>query len=163
MRSYAHVSLAIRKEETSVLRQCFLVLQNIEGENVRLHLGCTLLHGISGVRDRGQGTLEHHQGMRFCPGLLPFHMDAGICMEHRGTRMMKSRSMDALRLFGEAGRLYTRIQLYIATVMERRVGSGYGDAGVGAGAVEGCMVTRALTSALTKELKWYHTLLADLE
>jgi len=161
VRSFAHVSLAIREEETSVLRECLRALQNVEGENVRFHTGRTLSHGVSGVRDRGDGALEHHPGMRIRPGLLPFHMDVGTCVEHRGTRMLGSGSMDALRLCGEAGWLYARIQSYIATVMERRVGGA--DGGAGAGAVEGRVVPRALASALTKELKSYHTLLADLE
>ena len=75
--------------------------------------------------------------------------------------MLESGSMDALRLCGEVGWLHTRLQSYITTVVERRVGGG--DESAGAGAMEGRVVPRALSSALTKELNSYHTLLADLE
>jgi len=122
MRSHRHVELAIREEETCILRECLRALQNIEGENIRFYHGSSGFGGNNPQRrggdDSDYSTMEHHEGIRIRPGLLPFHLDVETSVRHQATRMLSSGSMDALRYCGEAGWLYSRIQSYIGIVLD---------------------------------------------
>ena len=124
IRSHKHVELAIREEETTIIRECLRSLQNIEGENIRFHRQPSSSSSKTNHPDHhGDEFMDHHEGMRIRQGLLPFHMDVATCVRHQSTRMLNSGSMDALRLCGEAGWLYSRIQSYISSVLDHKPSS----------------------------------------
>ena len=163
MYSTQHVQLAIREEETNLLRECIHALQTIDGELIRFYQPQPLLNNDP------PNTVEHYEGIRIRPGLLPFHLPPDVKVQHKATRLLTSGSEDALRICAEAGYLYGQIQSYIQTtrtvqsqarvqVPVRGVGNSHTHDNVGGG-----IVPRALASALESELKSYRNLLCLLQ
>ena len=110
-----------------LLRECIFALQGLDGESIRF-----LWHK------------SHQEGVRIRPG---------ICAQISNNPTMV---MDAIRICGECGWLYLRIQSYIQA---QHVHTDSNNGSMTGGGV----VNRALCAALTKELGEYHRLLAIFE
>ena len=142
-----HVKLAIRTEETNILRECIHSLQTLNGELIRYY--------TPPPSSNGHYSIQDYEGIRIRPGLLPFHLSPKIQVEQKGNRLLNSGSEDALRICGEAGFLYGQIQSYIQSTRHTKTTRGK----VGCGGI----VPRALASALEKELKTYQKFISSLQ
>jgi Spc97 / Spc98 family. len=137
--SKKHVQLAIQSEEMDLLRECLHSLQYIDGQLVRFQ-------HESSCCESTVSSSSSSSGIRIRPGLLPFHLLPDQIHQHKNIRTcLSGGGEDAIRICGEAGWLYNRIEEYITHV---------GQGGV---------VPRALASALRKEMDSYRLLLVELE
>jgi len=163
-RSIKHISLAIEHEEQNILRECIHALQYINGDLIRFYEKNDNQHTdkdkdedednnetMLGTINTKEEMMNKYQGIRIRPGLLPFNIDPHTKVQTKSTRIMSSGSYDALRICGEAGWLYSRIQSYIQSIEHSNHHTGTG------------VVPRSLASSLRKELDSYHTLLSSLE
>jgi gamma-tubulin complex component 3 len=159
--SWQHVQLAIQSEEMDLLRECLHSLQYIDGQLLRFQhnsfesschdssMHRRIYNPLSSPVDVKQEndaySTQSSSGIRIRPGLLPFHLSPDQVHHHKNTRTCLSGGEDAIRICGEAGWLYNRIDRYI-----NHVG-------------QGGVVPRALASALRKEMDLYRLLLVELE
>jgi len=162
-----HVELALRNEELSLLRECIHSLQHIDGELIKFYQNDSNIDsssqrenetyvynptsevGPTSVSKSISENMNKYNGIRVRSGLLPFELDAETRFKHKSTRLLSSGARDALRVCGEAGWLYSRIQNYIGAVQAQVAQSG--------------VVPRALASALMQEMHSYHVFLNSLE
>ena len=131
----------IMNQYNLLLRDCFFALQGIDGEMVRF----LCKHHGSGpvINSQSQYPYFHEQGLHIRPGILSNISSNPNVIE------------EAIRICGECGWLYLRIQSYTknsqndssALTKLDRIG----------------IVRRAFSAALNKELGGYHHLLAMLE
>ena len=123
-------------EEALLLRECLYSLQGIDGERIRYY--------HRGSKQSSFGTNDY-EGVRVqSPALSHALLYSGHVMETR----LGSGAMDALRISGEAGWLYNRVQSYIYNV-QRDESKG--------------VVARAFAGTLAEELREYHSLLTQYE
>ncbi len=166
-----HMKLALRNEELNLLRECIHSLQYINGELIAFYQekdktdwgNETHVYNPNAEAEtspsqaanlKAAEMMKTYNGIRIRPGLLPFELDAETRMQHKSSRLLSSGARDALRVCGEAGWLYSRIQNYISVVQTQTHKATNASGGV---------VPRALASALTQEINSYHTFLNMLE
>ncbi len=157
--SFNHVKMALQNEEQTILRECIHALQYINGEVIQFHNHLSESNNswqdydnknIHTTNDKLNMVQSNLHTIQIHPGLLPFHIEPKIKVQHKGTRLVSTGSLDALHICGEGGWLYSRIMNYIEFV------EGICNDNVG-------VVPRALASALREELKSYYTLLSSFE
>jgi gamma-tubulin complex component 3 len=130
--------LELETEEALLLRECLYSLQGIDGERIRYY------HKDSNLSSNKNWD-DAYDGIRIqSPALTHSLLYTGRVLETR----LGSGAMDALRVSGEAGWLYNRIQSYIHEVQQ--------DESKG-------VVARAFAGTLAEELREYHSLLTQYE
>jgi gamma-tubulin complex component 3 len=126
----------LEREEALLLRECLYSLQGIDGERIRYYHN----QDTTSISD-----VDTYEGIRVqSPALTHSLLHAGRAFPSR----LGSGAMDALRISGEAGWLYSRIQSYIHEVQN--------DQSKG-------VVARAFAGTLAEELREYHSLLTQYE
>ena len=148
LHSIADEKRELDKEEALLLRECLYSLQGIDGERIRYY------HKENGnnnyVNDENRKDIDHENWMSYdgirvqSPALTNNLLYTGRVLESR----LGTGAMDALRICGEAGWLYQRIQSYIHEVQH--------DHSKG-------VVARAVAGILGDELREYHSLLTQYE
>jgi hypothetical protein len=137
----------LEKEEALLLRECLYSLQGIDGERIRYYHKDEK-HNRENQRDAANDdntNLTFYDGIRIqSPALSNNLLYTGRVLQTR----LGTGAMDALRISGEAGWLYHRIQNYIHEVQH--------DDSKG-------VVARAVAGTLGDELREYHSLLAQYE
>ena len=129
----------VQKEEALLLRECLYSLQGIDGERIRYYFR------PDGENNSKEASSTAYEGIRIqSPAITHTLIYSGQSIPSR----LGSGAMDALRMCGEAGWLYQRIQAYIHHVQQDQ------SRGV---------VARAFAGTLTKELREYHSLLTKFE
>lgn len=129
----------LKVEEGALLRECLYSLQGIDGERIRYY-----------HRDPGDARLpdvKNYEGVR-----IRSHALTTQSLLYNSGRILESRlgsgAMDALRICGEAGWLYSRIKSYIEDVQRDETRG---------------VVARAFAESLAEQLRDYHSLLATYE
>lgn len=127
------------EEEGALLRECLYSLQGIDGERIRYY-----------HRDPSDNSLPDvttYEGVRIRSSALSTQnilYNSGRMLESR----LGSGAMDALRICGEAGWLYSRVKSYIQDVQHDETKG---------------VVARAFAEALAEQLRDYHSLLTTYE
>lgn len=130
----------LRNEEDVLLRECLYSLQGIDGERIRYYhrdpwdTRLPDIHTYEGIRVDSSSS----------PALDQTFLYTGQILETR----LGTGAHDALRICGEAGWLYSRIQSYIQEVQHEE------SKGV---------VARAFAQTLAEQLRDYHSLLTTYE
>ena len=128
--------IELETEEALIMRECLYSLQGIDGERIRYY------HNDS---RSSSSDIDNYEGVRVqSPALSHSLLYTGHVIETR----LGSGAIDALRISGEAGWLYNRVQSYIYEVQH--------DEAKG-------VVARAFAGTLAEELREYHSLLAQYE
>jgi len=127
----------LEREEEKLLKECLYSLQGINGEQIQYY-----------HRDRRDNSLPNastYEGIRVqSPVLSQNILYTGQISETR----LGSGALDALKLCGEAGWLYSQIKSYIHHVQEDRTKG---------------VVARAFAETLAEQLRDYHSLLSTYE
>eukprot|EP00536_Pseudo-nitzschia_multiseries_P001639 jgi/Psemu1/317641/estExt_fgenesh1_pm.C_210018 len=127
----------LQREEEKLLRECLYSLQGIDGERVRYYR--------RDDRDDSLPDSNNYEGIRIqSPALSQNILYTGQVSHTR----LGSGAMDALKMCGEAGWLYTRIISYIHRVQQDRTKG---------------VVARAFAETLAEQLRDYHSLLTTYE
>lgn len=132
--------IELEKEEALLLRECLYSLQGIDGERIRY-----FRKDETPIAADKSDALLTYDGIRVrSPVLNHSLLYTGRVLETR----LGSGATDAIRMVGEVGWLYQRIQTYIHNVQH--------DESKG-------IVARAFAGHLNDVLREYHTLLTELE
>ncbi|OEU18600.1 Spc97_Spc98-domain-containing protein [Fragilariopsis cylindrus CCMP1102] len=135
--SSASASTPAETEEEILLRECLYSLQGINGDRIRYY-----------IRDQNDNNLpdaSNYEGIRInSPAITQNLLYTGQVSETR----LGSGALDALKICGEAGWLYSRIQSYIHHVQQDRTKG---------------VVARAFAETLAEQLRDYHSLLTTYE
>jgi len=127
----------LRQEEETLLRECLYSLQGINGKRIQYY-----------YRDPNDNNLpdaSNYEGIRInSPAVTQNLLYTGQISDIR----LGSGSLDALKICGEAGWLYSRIQSYIHQVQQDRTKG---------------VVARAFAESLAEQLRDYHSLLTTYE
>ena len=127
----------LQQEEEILLRECLYSLQGINGERIRYY-----------IRDQNDNNIpdaSNYEGIRInSPAITQNLLYTGQVSETR----LGSGALDALKICGEAGWLYSRIQSYIHHVQQDRTKG---------------VVARAFAEILAEQLRDYHSLLTTYE
>ena len=127
----------LQQEEEILLRECLYSLQGINGDRIRYY-----------IRDQNDNNLpdaSNYEGIRInSPAITQNLLYTGQVSETR----LGSGALDALKICGEAGWLYSRIQSYIHHVQQDRTKG---------------VVARAFAETLAEQLRDYHSLLTTYE
>ena len=127
----------LQREEEKLLRECLYSLQGIDGERVRYYR--------RDPKDDSLPNASNYEGIRIqSPALSQNILYMGQVLETR----LGSGAMDALKMCGEAGWLYTQIISYIHRVQHDRTKG---------------VVARAFAETLAEQLRDYHSLLTTYE
>jgi len=133
---------ALEQEEALLLKECLYSLQGIDGERIRYYHKENSRYG---PHQSHPNALMDYDGIRVqSPALSLNLLYTGRVLETR----LGTGAMDALRISGEAGWLYQRIQSFIQEVQH--------DDSKG-------VVARAFAGSLGQELREYHSLLTQYE
>jgi gamma-tubulin complex component 3 len=130
---------ALREEEGALLRECLYSLQGIDGERIRYY--------HRDISDNSLPDMTNYEGVRAQSTALSSQnllYNSGGMLESR----LGSGAMDALRICGEAGWLYSRVKSYIQDVQHDETKG---------------VVARAFAEALAEQLRDYHSLLTTYE
>ena len=127
----------LQQEEEKLLKECLYSLQGIDGERIRYYL--------RDPEDDSLHNVSNYEGIRIqSPVLSQNILYTGQISETR----LGSGALDALKICGEAGWLYTRIKSYIHQVQQDRTKG---------------VVARAFAETLAEQLREYHSLLTTYE
>jgi len=185
--------MSYKYEEVQLLRECILALQHIDGDNVCFYYPENNNNSTVGREESQDGdeittttTTGHtdtwttqnvmiqYAGLRIRSNIIPLHplqalssTTSNAITGGKNDWLLGSGSIDALRLCGEAGWLYHKIQVFIDSTTTNppmiqeiaattRGGSSSSSHPHGA-------VARALASALQIELETYQKFLSTLE
>jgi gamma-tubulin complex component 3 len=131
----------LEQEEQALLRECLYSLQGIDGERIQYYYR----HDEDNPHPP-LPTFATYEGIR----IKSFALDQRLLYEGRVLETkLGTGAEDALRICGEAGWFYTRIQSYIHEVQQ-------GDQAKG-------VVARAFAEGLAEQLREFHSLLTDYE
>lgn len=162
----------LEKEEALLLRECLYSLQRIDGERIRYYhkeneneqnnihhhrRGAPRKDAAATAAATADDNLMHYDGIRVqSPALTNNLLYTGRVLQTR----LGTGAMDALRISGEAGWLYHRIQSYIHEVQhddnnnDHHHHHHHRSKGI---------VARAVAGTLGEELREYHSLLTQYE
>ncbi|KAG7365069.1 Spc97 / Spc98 family protein [Nitzschia inconspicua] len=127
----------LQQEEDMLLRECLYSLQGIDGERIRYY--------YRDPRNSQLPDINTYEGIRVqSTALSQTMLYTGEVLDTR----LGTGPLDALRICGEAGWLYSRIQSYIQEVQQ--------DQSKG-------VVARAFAESLAEQLRDYHSLLTTYE
>lgn len=130
---------ALEQEESLLLRECLYSLQGIDGDRIRYH------HKENTQQNSSLDPLSDYDGIRIQSSALSHNLlYTGRVLETR----LGTGAMDALRICGEAGWFYKRIQ---SNIQEAQQDQSKG------------VVGRAFAGTLVEELREYHSLLTQYE
>ena len=128
----------LQQEEEVLLRECLYSLQGINGERIRYY--------HRDPKDEKLPDVSNYEGIRI--DSLAVAQNLLYSTGQLADTRLGGGALDALKICGEAGWLYTRIQSYIRLVQQDRTKG---------------VVARAFAEALAEQLRDYHSLLTTYE